>query len=272
MISGLIIFAIMLLFCPFSMAQSNMKITGDIMRIEGNIQIIEGHFRGEREGYVLTADRADMDEEKGILNASSRVVLLEEGYTLTCGTLIYFTDEERAVATDNPKVVEKVALGAARQSVLEAREIESFQGENRIIARGDVVLTQKNKANEEKKQIIPDEIAESKKDGKTGEKNKGDAKLYCDYLEMFPDEGYSVARGRIKITDGDMTAYGDRAIYYDWESRLILAGNAYAIQDTERGKNTVTGDKIIYFVDAERLIVTSAVAEVFPEDRGEKNK
>jgi len=91
---------------------------------------------------------------------------------------------------------------------------------------------------------------------------KGDITLYCSRLEVFYNENpttkkreidYMVAKGNVKIVQGEKIAKGDIGKYYQKEDMIILEGNPVTI--TEKGENQITGNKVTFFMKENRSII-----------------
>jgi lipopolysaccharide export system protein LptA len=91
---------------------------------------------------------------------------------------------------------------------------------------------------------------------------KGDITLYCSRLEVFYNENpttkkreidYMVAKGNVKIVQGEKIAKGDIGKYYQKEDMIILEGNPVTI--TEKGENQITGNKVTFFMKENRSTI-----------------
>ncbi len=91
---------------------------------------------------------------------------------------------------------------------------------------------------------------------------KGDITLYCSRLEVFYNENpttkkreidYMIAKGNVKIVQGDKIAKGDIGRYYQKEDMMILEGNPVTI--TEKGENQITGNKVTFFMKENRSTI-----------------
>jgi len=91
---------------------------------------------------------------------------------------------------------------------------------------------------------------------------KGDITLYCSRLEVFYNENpttkkreidYMIAKGNVKIVQGEKIAKGDVGRYYQKEDMMILEGNPVII--TEKGENQITGNKVTFFMKENRSTI-----------------
>lgn len=79
------------------------------------------------------------------------------------------------------------------------------------------------------------------------------------------------AKGNVIVTQKDMSATGNEAVYYHDTSRVVMTGNALLKQ----GKNTVKGCKVTVYLDQNRGEVERCAAEnservtaiIHPEDQ-----
>jgi lipopolysaccharide export system protein LptA len=60
-----------------------------------------------------------------------------------------------------------------------------------------------------------------------------------------------MVEGSVRITQKNVVATGERAVYFDEENKVVLTGEPKVQQD----KNFIQGDKITLFLDSEKSIV-----------------
>lgn len=100
---------------------------------------------------------------------------------------------------------------------------------------------------------------------------KGNLTIYSDQLIVFyytkdehqdsPGKGHAlkrlVAKGNVRILEGERSARGDQAVYDKEREVIVLTGNAQVWQ----GKNIVKGSKITVFLNEDKSTVESAPGE-----------
>ncbi|MDD2717445.1 MAG: LptA/OstA family protein [Candidatus Wallbacteria bacterium] len=238
-----------------------VTVYGDIMEgYPDGVRVVKGNLKAVQGKQILTGDWGKYYEQTQIVEAYGQVKLDDPGYTLTCGMIMSFFSEKRGVAKQNPVVIEKVPLAEGTGEIsmvpirekymrLTAREITSYYEEDRMVANDNVIVEEHFFSN-------------FQKPGKP----EISSTLNCQSLEMFLKENKSIARGNVMMKSEDITAYGDEAVYYNDEDKLILTGNAKALQQIPgSGKqNQVSGEKIIYFMKDGRTVVLKGRADVYP--------
>ncbi|MCK9225359.1 MAG: hypothetical protein M0R46_01310 [Candidatus Muirbacterium halophilum] len=221
----------------------NSEITGKVMEFLGSIRYIRGDFKVINPSYTLTAGQGKVDEEKNLMEAYINVKLVQEKYTLECNKMIYYMDEEKAVATGEPIINETIkdtketVIG---KSKITGKRVVNYIKEDRVVVDDNVKI--------ERFKFV---------DGK----QELDYNLFCDNLTYYNNTGKALAIGNVRIERVDSTAYGDRLIFFEGENRIEIVGNASIERKTG---DKVHGEKIIFFTEDERVIVFKAKAEVIP--------
>jgi len=250
---------------------SNIIVYGDIMEgFPDGVRIVRGNLKAVNGDMVLTGDWGKYYEKNQIVEAYGKVRIDNPSYYLTCGMVIAYFEEDRGIAKQNPVVIEKVEkkrstgeigiVAPAKNKYLKltAREIISYFNEDRMVANDNVVVQEI---------LFPRYV-------KPGMSNIS-SEMTCDSLEMFMKENKSIGRGHVIMKSGNITAYGDESVYYHDEEKIIITGNASAVQDIGQKdkKNRVTGEKLVYFVKTGRIVVLKARADVYPasEKTGNEN-
>ncbi|MDD5091874.1 MAG: LptA/OstA family protein [Candidatus Wallbacteria bacterium] len=256
-----IIFALTAVVIPL-WSQSEVRVYGDLMEgFSDGTRIVKGNLKAIQGEQELTADWGKYYEKTQIVEAYGQVVLEDPSYTLTSGMIMIYFSEDRGIARQNPVVVEKVAERETTGEVsvklpvkerymrMSGREITSFFNEDRIVVT-DNVRVEEHWFEQFLRPGMP-RIA---------------SVMTSDNLEMFLKENKSIARGNVVMDAEDITAYGEEAIYYHDEEKLIITGNARALQKIPGSdkKNQVVGEKIVYFVKDGRMVVLNARADVYP--------
>jgi len=77
-----------------------------------------------------------------------------------------------------------------------------------------------------------------------------------------------IARGRVRLIQGDRTAEGEEAIFFNAERKIVLTGNPVI----RRARDHISGERITVFLDKEVSIVegkgeTRVQAVIYPEKR-----
>jgi|GEM_PF-5742250 len=221
------------------------KITGKVMEIVGSVRYIRGDFKVDNPDYVLTAGQGKIDEKTNMMQAIINVKFIQEKYTLTCNKLNYYISEEKAVATGQPKIIERSGNEESGKVVIQSSEIIgeriiSFIKEDRVVVEDNVQVEKVNI--EDGRKVL-------------------DYRLFCDNLTYYNTVGKAIAIGNVKIERLDSTAYGDRLVFYESEGRIEIVGNA----SVERiNGDEVHGEKIVYFTGSDRVLIFKAKAAVIP--------
>lgn len=260
------LFCFCCLSCFAQFSSGDVTVWGDIMEgFSDGTRIVKGNLKALQNEQVLTGDWGKYSEKTQIVEAYGKVMLEDPSYTLTCGMVIAYFSENRGVAKQNPVVIEKVPDKESSMEVgvrtpvkerylkLSGTEITSFFEEDRLVARDNVHVYEL---------YFPQFL-------KPGESEIA-SKMTCDFLEMFLKENKSIGRGNVVMESESITAFGEEAVYYHDEEKLIITGNARAHQKIEGSKqqNTVSGEKLVYFVKTGRIVVLKARADVFPATQG----
>ncbi len=252
------------------------KITGEALTILPDRRYqVEGNLVARRADMTLTADRGIYDDTREITEAFGNVRVTTPKYVLESGYLKNYGLEERTIANIHPKLTQTVErkgkrrksrimggdkegdTGPARDRiVLTATEVEALNGGAQIVARNDCKLVQTP--------WLGDEATEEVTATST---------LVSDLMDVFVDEGKLVAKGRVELKGNDITATGDRAIYWeekgDRPEELIITGNAKAVQSkpNQKNPNTSTGEQIHYFPQRDKIIIEKANIVTYREPK-----
>ena len=221
------------------------KITGKVMEIVGSVRYIRGDFKVDNPDYVLTAGQGKIDEKTNIMQAIINVKLVQEKYTLTCNKLNYYISEEKAVATGQPKIIERSRSEDTGEVVVHSSEITGERIINYV---------------KEDRVVVEDNVQVEKVNIEDGRKVL-DYRLFCDNLTYYNTVGKAIAIGNVKIERLDSIAYGDRLVFYEAEGRIEIVGNA-SVERTNGDE--VHGEKIVYFTEADRVLIFKAKAAVIP--------
>jgi len=192
---------------------------------------------------------------------------------------MYFEEwylEDCKLSEGNPKVtriIERQKKNSSEESssktrvILTCNEVESFNKEDRFLAKGNV-------------RVIEVEYRDSETEEEAEENEKKPiTEITCEYLEMFSKEEKAICRNNVVIVTDTLTATGDKAIYLNLSSQVTIVGHAHAQQvSKEKGSNKnqtseLFANKILYYPDEERTIAVGNVhATVYPGSDSGKNK
>lgn len=276
---SIIIFCTMILLASHVAAQTtvtagDMKITSKLMTFHQNIYVARGGLEAVQQDSVMTADRGIYDRDLEIVKAFDDVKVTQPGSVLTSDYLEAYINEDRILARGNPRlerIIERVSEDGLEvnttRAILVCNEVEAFNKENRFVAKGDVYLIE-----------VPYREGETEQEALDNEKTPL-SELRCTTLEIFSDEDKAIARNNVHIVTDTLTATGDRAVYLNLENRIIIVGNAHAIQTSTDQNETeqvseLYANKIIYYPEEDRTIAVGDVhATVYPgSDSGPRER
>lgn len=122
----------------------------------------------------------------------------------------------------------------SRQPInITSNSLEAETKANKVVFKGNVVARQKDMT------ITSDELTAT-------------------YGDNGKELKEVLAAGNVRITQQDMIAVADNALFMNTDRKIILTGNPKVWQ----GKDVVSGDKIIYFIDEKRTIVEAGQKRV----------
>lgn len=86
---------------------------------------------------------------------------------------------------------------------------------------------------------------------------QGDVSIYAEELSIYYQSGSRaidkiVALNGVRIIQGERTATGDKAVFFNQQGKVVLSGNPQVHQ----GQDFVQGDEITVFLNEERSVVT----------------
>ncbi|MGM0608752.1 MAG: LptA/OstA family protein [Candidatus Muiribacteriota bacterium] len=220
----------------------NSVVTGNVMEFSDNIRHIRGDFKVDNPDYQLTAGQGKVDSKKNIMEAHINVKLTRDNYVLTSNKLVYYMNEDRAVCTGNPEIIESF------------EEHDVLRGSSTIKGNRIIIF------NEEDRMVVEDNVEVERMTIEDG-REKLDYRLFADQLTYYNISRRTVAVGNVKVERTDSIAYGDRLVFYEEDDRIEIVGNAYV--ERENG-DKVNGEKIVYFMQSERVLIFNARAEVYP--------
>ncbi len=263
-----------------SITAGDMVISSKLMTFFKNVYVARGGLKAEQKDSTLTADRGIYDRDLEIVKAIDNVTVIQPGSVMTSDYLEAYVKEDRIVGRGNPKlvrIVERAAPPAAGEEgpgkvrktrvILTCNEIEGFNKENRYLAKGNV-------------RVIETAYREGETEEEAAENEKAPVSdLKCEILEIFSNEDKAIARNSVEIVTETLRATGDKAIYLNSESRMVIVGHAHAFQTTkETGSNAeqvseLYANKIIYYPNEDRTIAVGNVqATVYPGSGGGAGK
>lgn len=273
LINGFVIFSFFSLFRAYAFTTltfGDMEITSQLMTLENNIYVARGGVKVTQKDTTLTADRGVYDRNIEVVKAFDNVVVTQPDATLTSDYLEAYVKEDRILARGNPKLIRIVERESKYEDgtiqkrktkvILTCDEVEGYNKENRYVAKGNVYVIE-----------VQYREAETESEARENEK-KPLSELKCEILEIFSNEDKAIARNNVEIRTKNLQAFGDRAIYLEKEKRLIIVGNAHAIQinketpTSEEQVSELYANKIIYYPEEDRSIAVGNVkATVYPK-------
>jgi len=169
-------------------------------------------------------------------------------------TFLAFTPlqaKDNSVKTNKLNSREPIEIVSDRMDAYNEKKLVIFSG-NAVATQGD-------------KEIKSDQLLlyykkESDKKGKVVAKE----------IERTGDLEKIEARGNVTITQKDMIATGDEAVYLQDSGQIIMTGNT-TLRDK---KNVIKGDRVIVFVNEDRGVVESdpkkrVKAVIYPQEKNE---
>lgn len=173
------------------------------------------------------------------------ILLLLPAHTLAWAQVGF--DQKTILRKDAP-----IEVVSDKMEAYQEKNVVIFSG-NAVATQGDVQLKTDRLAIYYKKQPNPKEKPGAQIMEGTGELDKIEAK------------------GNVIVTQKDMSATGNEAVYYHDTSRVVMTGNSFLKQ----GKNTVKGCKVTVYLDQNRGEVERCAAEnservtaiIHPEDQ-----
>ena len=114
--------------------------------------------------------------------------------------------------------------------------LEAYEQQRQVIFIGNVIAKQGELT------ILGDRMTIFYLEGENPESNDGGLGARIDKI---------MVEGSVRITQKNVVATGERAVYFDEENKVVLTGEPKVQQD----KNFIQGDKITLFLDSEKSIV-----------------
>jgi lipopolysaccharide export system protein LptA len=131
---------------------------------------------------------------------------------------------------------------------IEADRMISQENKNTVVFIGNVEASQGKVTIRADEMTVQYEESASNKGGKAADK---------------PEKGKSskvkslICIGKVEVTQGDWLGTGEKMEYVAAERKVVLSGNAKALQD----KNMVSGKTITYYLDEKRSVVENGSGE-----------
>ena len=114
--------------------------------------------------------------------------------------------------------------------------LEAYERQRQVVFIGNVVAKQGELT------ILGDRVTIFYLEGENPESNDEGLGTKIDRI---------MVEGSVRITQKNVVATGERAVYFDEENKVVLTGEPKVQQD----KNFIQGDKITLFLDSEKSIV-----------------
>lgn len=131
----------------------------------------------------------------------------------------------------------KNMLGKKEPINVVSDRLEAFQEKRMVIFSGNAVATQGDVKLKADRLIIYYKKSEDKKE-KVGKQD----------VEMAGDLEKIEAKGNVVVTQKDMTATGDDAVYYQESAQVVMTGKPVL----QQGKNVIKGCKVIFYINENR--------------------
>lgn len=242
---------------------------GDVKVKKGDMTLTANSVRSFFTKKTRKIDRIEalgnVHVEKG-----DRVITAKKG--------IYYELEKKIVLSGKPRVTQG-------ENTLEGDKISFFIEGDRVVIHGNVRTVfvpkkkkslEKVKKNKAKKvRIFSDDLMFSKKEERA--EYYGNVKVENGNVNLFAQrvhirfEGTKVvsitAKENIKVVSDDRVVTGGMSEYDIVGDKIIFSGSP----KTKTGKSWLKGERIVYFIKDERVIVSSAVSLLYP-DEIEKSK
>lgn len=188
------------------------------------IEELGGIPADEDRAVIEWADSLEYDPDEDTSTLSGNVVIAHQDIKLYCDRAVYNHEQESAVATGNPRVVnpETTITG----EIIEAH----FEDEVATIVGKVTVVTQRKQEKEAEQQEGTSEDGEPEKLEDYWEKK---TTITCDKIvyEYAEDVKRATATGRVKAVQEDKTVYADRAVYEELKDLITLTGNVRVLTD-----------------------------------------
>lgn len=125
-------------------------------------------------------------------------------------------------------------------------KMEAFQGKKMIVFSGGTIATQGDIKLKTDRLSIYYKKSKDKKE-----------KIGAQEIEAAGDLDRIEAKGNVHVTQKDISATSDEAVYYQAEGRIIMTGKPVL----QQGKNVITGCKVIFYTNENRGTVQKCDAD-----------
>ncbi|MFW6437613.1 MAG: LptA/OstA family protein [Armatimonadota bacterium] len=184
-----------------------------------------GLAEDEDRARIEQADHLRYDPAEAIYYLEGNVVFSHKDIKLYCDEAVYDYDDNSAVATGNPKVVEP-------ETTITGDAIEAdFDAEVATIAGNVTAITQKKRAAGEEP---PQEDEGDEEPPRTfDELHEKKTTITCQKIvhEYGEDREVTTATDRIRAVQEDKTVYADRAVHEQKKDLITLTGDVRVLTD-----------------------------------------
>lgn len=224
---------------------TQIHITGDTTSpLGGDVAEVVGHVKLQRRGMQLSSDKLRFDRKKGEFIATGNVVVADPHYTLSCGKLTFYGQQEMGVAHESAKILE--TRRGADGEISERMEMTAFQitvysNESRVEGLERVRIYRM-----------------VRRDGKLAL----DFKVTADSCDSNMVNAESVFKGQVKVESPSYTIECKRLIFDQTADRMTCIGDAKVTGFGPKGEvaSKVEGAKIVHLIREKRSIVMGGVS------------
>ncbi|MFO8081120.1 MAG: OstA-like protein [Armatimonadota bacterium] len=184
-----------------------------------------GLVEDEDRARIEQADHLRYDPTEAMYYLDGNVVFSHKEIKLYCDEAVYDYDNNSAVATGNPKVVDPETTITG--DVIEA----DFEAEVATVADNVTAVTRKRL--EEGEEPAPDDDGDDGPPRSFEELREKRTTITCEKIvyEYADDVERATATGRVKAVQEDKTVYADRAVHDGKEDLVTLTGDVRVLTD-----------------------------------------
>lgn len=184
-----------------------------------------GLVEDEDRARIESADHLRYDPAEAMYYLDGNVVFSHRDIKLYCDEAVYDYDNNSAVATGNPRVVDPETTITG--DVIEA----NFDSEVATISGNVTAVTQRKSANGE--QAVREDDEGEAPPRSFAELHEKKTTITCEKIvyEYGEDVKRSTATSRVKAVQEDKTVYADRAVHEEREGIITLTGDVRVLTD-----------------------------------------
>jgi lipopolysaccharide assembly outer membrane protein LptD (OstA) len=225
----------------------------------GRVAHLEGEVTLTRGGAVLVGERGVFYETRGLAVISGHVHGVDGTSRVSCDTLRYYRDLDRALLIGN-------ATYSDTTGTTSADRIDVYRRESIAVASGNAVAAAEDgRSRLEARKIVYDfDRREADASGAPvlttfDEEGAVDATLAAEVIELRRDRGRIAAFGDVRIETADVRTSSRVAVLTREEGSVLLTGEPRL----DRGGDVLTGDRVLVFAregEVSRVISTGHAA------------